>query len=65
MLEKLQIKPGERIALISENCPEFVRAIIEIWESNAVAIPVNTSYPHLKLTAVSYTHLTLPTIYPV
>ncbi len=50
MLEKLQIKPGERIALISENCPEFARAIIEIWESNAVAIPVNPSYPHLKLT---------------
>jgi len=49
MLEKLQIRPGERIAIISENCPEYVRAIIDLWQAKATVVPVNPSYPLQKI----------------
>ena len=49
MLEKLKIKPGERIAVISESCPQYIAAITELWQSGAVLVAINPSYPAAKI----------------
>lgn len=32
---------GERVAIVSENCPEYVELLFGIWAADAVAVPVN------------------------
>lgn len=49
MLEKIKIKPGERVAIISENCPQYIAAITELWQSGAILVAVNPSYPVEKM----------------
>ncbi|MGZ5528911.1 MAG: AMP-binding protein, partial [Limisphaerales bacterium] len=38
---KLGVKPGDRVALWSKNCPQFVPALFGIWSAGAVAVPIN------------------------
>ena len=33
--------PGERIAIVSQNCPEYVESLFAIWAAGLVAVPVN------------------------
>ena len=35
------LPPGARVALIMQNCPEFLPALFGIWRAGLVAVPVN------------------------
>jgi len=50
-LSNLGIKKGDSVAIMSENCPEFIFCCIGIMETGAVVIPVN---PLLKESDVSH-----------
>ncbi|MEM7744719.1 MAG: AMP-binding protein [Pseudomonadota bacterium] len=36
-----RLAPGSRIALVMENCPEFLPALYAIWRAGMVAVPIN------------------------
>ena len=44
-LARLGIKPHSRVAILSENCPEFAIAVLALWKLRAVAVPVSTRLP--------------------
>jgi long-chain acyl-CoA synthetase len=50
-LSKLGIKKGDSVAIMSENCPEFIFCCVGIMETGAIVIPVN---PLLKEADVSH-----------
>ncbi|WCJ59850.1 long-chain fatty acid--CoA ligase [Fontisphaera persica] len=40
-LERLGVRPGDRVGLWLKNCPEFVPALFGIFMANAAAVPIN------------------------
>jgi benzoate-CoA ligase family protein len=41
VLKALQVKPGDRVALLLDDSPEFVSAFIAICSSGYIAVPIN------------------------
>jgi long-chain acyl-CoA synthetase len=37
----LRVKPGDRIALFMENCPEYLEVLYGIWFAGLIAVPIN------------------------
>lgn len=37
----LRLKPGDRVALFMENCPEYMEALYGIWFAGLIAVPIN------------------------
>jgi acyl-CoA synthetase (AMP-forming)/AMP-acid ligase II len=35
------VMPGDRIAIVSENCPEYIEILFACWAKGAVAVPIN------------------------
>ncbi|MEJ7813248.1 MAG: AMP-binding protein [Gemmatimonadaceae bacterium] len=44
-LEALGVRPGDRVALVLPNCPQFVIAEVGAWLAGAIVAPVNPTYP--------------------
>jgi long-chain acyl-CoA synthetase len=40
----LGVRPGDRVALLLPNCPQFVIAYFGAWKAGAVVTPVNPLY---------------------
>jgi fatty-acyl-CoA synthase len=40
-LESLGVRPGDRVSLFMQNCPQYVVALYGILRANAVVVPVN------------------------
>ncbi len=40
-LREIGIKPGDRVALFVENCPDYLIILYGIWYAGAVAVPIN------------------------
>ena len=63
------IKEGDRCLILSENRPYWLMTDIAIMNAGGISVPIFTTYSSNDykyiLNAVSYTHLTLPTIYSV
>ena len=61
------VRKGDRVALIMPNTPNIIISQFAVWKAGAVAVPVNPLFSDSEMiyAPVSYTHLTLPTIYPV
>ena len=38
------IKPGDRVALLLPNCPQFVIAELGAWKTGAIVVPLNPLY---------------------
>jgi long-chain acyl-CoA synthetase len=51
-LVALGIKPGERVALLLENSPDFAICYFGIIKAGAIAIPLDTKYKTLEIKAV-------------
>ncbi|MEN8614630.1 AMP-binding protein [Dehalogenimonas sp. THU2] len=51
-LVKMGIKPGEHVALLLENSPDFVISYFGVVKAGAIAMPLDTKYKLLELTAV-------------
>jgi long-chain acyl-CoA synthetase len=40
-LDRLGMRPGDRVALVMRNCPSYVEALYACWHGGLVAVPVN------------------------
>ncbi len=38
---QFQLKPGQRVAIISANTPQYIEAIFAIWHAGLIAVPIN------------------------
>jgi long-chain acyl-CoA synthetase len=43
------VRPGDRVALILPNCPQFFVAEFGIWKAGAVTVPLNPTYSEREL----------------
>lgn len=41
LLIKYQLSPGDRVAIISANCPQYIELLFAVWHAGLVAVPVN------------------------
>jgi long-chain acyl-CoA synthetase len=48
-LERRGVRPGDRMALVLPNCPQFVIAELGAWMAGAIVAPVNPTYPDEEL----------------
>ncbi|KAB2919993.1 MAG: long-chain fatty acid--CoA ligase [Hyphomicrobiaceae bacterium] len=42
LAERHGLKPGARVALVMENCPELLPALYAIWRAGLAAVPINS-----------------------
>jgi long-chain acyl-CoA synthetase len=50
-LVSLGVKPGDRVAIILPNCPQFIVAEIAAWKAGAIVCPINPTYTDRELEA--------------
>lgn len=50
-LASLGVRPGDRVAIILPNCPQFIVAEIAAWKAGAIACPINPTYTDRELEA--------------
>lgn len=48
-LVSLGVKPGDRVAIILPNCPQFIIAELAAWRAGAIACPINPTYTDREL----------------
>ncbi len=41
LCNQLHLKPGQRIAIISANTPQYIEAVFAIWHAGLIAVPIN------------------------
>jgi long-chain acyl-CoA synthetase len=41
LVGSLALSPGDRVAILMGNCPEYLEALFAIWHAGLVAVPVN------------------------
>jgi long-chain acyl-CoA synthetase len=41
LLERYRLAPGDRVAIIAKNAPEYVELMLGIWHAGLAAVPVN------------------------
>ena len=51
-LEGLGVKPGDRVALVLPNVPQFVVAQFGAWFAGAIVAPINFTYPDDEIAAM-------------
>ena len=51
-LESIGVKPGDRVALVLPNVPQFVIAQFGAWLAGAIVAPVNFTYPDEEIAAM-------------
>ncbi len=39
--DRLGLAPGERLALVMKNCPEFIEVLYAAWHAGLCAVPIN------------------------
>ena len=66
LIEKYGIEKGDRVAISMRNFAEWVCIFNAVTSIGAIAVAMNALWQSEEMEfAVSYTHLTLPTIYSV
>ncbi len=43
------LAPGDRVALVMANCPQYVEALFACWQAGLVAVPINAKLHALEL----------------
>jgi long-chain acyl-CoA synthetase len=43
-LAGLGVAPGDRVAILMRNCPEYVETMFAVWKLGAVAVPLNATF---------------------
>jgi long-chain acyl-CoA synthetase len=41
LLIKYQLSAGDRVAIVSENCPQYIELFFAIWHAGLVVVPIN------------------------
>jgi long-chain acyl-CoA synthetase len=49
---RLELSPGDRVALVMKNCPEYAELMFACWHAGLVAVPVNA-----KLAAAEFQYI--------
>lgn len=39
--DRFALRPGDRVALVMRNRPEYLEALVAVWHAGLVAVPVN------------------------
>ena len=39
---QFRLSPGDRVALLLHNCPEYLEILFSIWHAGAVAVPISS-----------------------
>ncbi|MCL5985090.1 MAG: o-succinylbenzoate--CoA ligase [Actinobacteria bacterium] len=47
-LKKIKAEPGEKLAILSNNCPQFALLVQACWELGIIVVPVSLKYPYKK-----------------
>jgi long-chain acyl-CoA synthetase len=50
-LSGMGVLPGDRVALVLPNCPQFVIAEFGIWKAGAIVVPLNPTYSEREFEA--------------
>ncbi|MBI4887032.1 MAG: AMP-binding protein [Acidobacteria bacterium] len=48
-LAALGVQPGDRVALLLPNCPQFLIAEFGIWKAGAIVVPLNPTYTEREI----------------
>ena len=51
-LAAIGVKPGDRVALLLPNCPQFVIAEFGVWKAGAIVVALNPTYSERELEQV-------------
>jgi len=54
-LTELGVKPGDRVALVVPNCPQFLVAEVGAWKAGAIVCPINPTYTEREVEAALQT----------
>jgi len=38
---RLRLQPGDRVALVMRNCPQYLEAMYAVWHAGLCAVPIN------------------------
>lgn len=41
MRDSMRLQPGDRVALVMKNCPEYIEILFALWHAGLAAVPVN------------------------
>ena len=41
LMSEFDLSPGDRVAIIMDNCPQYLEALYAIWRAGLIAVPVN------------------------
>jgi acyl-CoA synthetase (AMP-forming)/AMP-acid ligase II len=47
-----RLRPGDRVAIVTENCPEYVELLFGIWAAGLVAVPINAKLHPREITQI-------------
>src|SRR5580700_11415995 len=39
--ERLALRPGDRVAIVAKNCPEYIELMFGVWHAGLAAVPAN------------------------
>ena len=42
LLHRCGVQPGEHVALVATNCPEYLELLLAVWHAGATAVPVSS-----------------------
>ena len=49
LISQYQLKPGDNVALISSNCPQYIEICFSLWYAGLVVVPINAKLHHNEL----------------
>lgn len=49
LISKFDLRPGDRVALLLRNCPEYVECLFACWQAGLVAVPINARLQHSEV----------------
>ena len=48
-LQRMGLKPGDRVAIVSKNSPDYIEALYAIWHAGLAAVPANAKLHGVEL----------------
>ena len=42
LVNQLKLKPGERVAIVLPNCPEYIEILYAVWYAGLIVVPINS-----------------------
>jgi len=49
LVQRFGLRPGDRVALVMSNCPEYIEILYAVWHAGLVAVPINAKLHQREL----------------